>query len=104
MSWIDKILPLIAKDEGNNKKRASVPEGVWNKCPRCEAVLYKKSLEENADVCPKCEHHLRITARRRIELFLDPGNQLELNAELEPVDILKFKDLKRYKDLSLIHI
>ena len=98
MSWIDKILPLIAKDEGNNKKRASVPEGVWNKCPRCEAVLYKKSLEENADVCPKCEHHLRITARRRIELFLDPGNQLELNTELEPVDILKFKDLKRYKD------
>ena len=98
MSWIDKILPLIAKDEGNNKKRASVPEGVWNKCPRCEAVLYKKSLEENADVCPKCEHHLRITARRRIELFLDPGNKLELNAELEPVDILKFKDLKRYKD------
>lgn len=98
MSWIDKILPLIAKDEGNNKKRASVPEGVWNKCPRCEAVLYKKSLEENADVCPKCEHHLRITARRRIELFLDRGNQLELNAELEPVDILKFKDLKRYKD------
>ena len=98
MSWIDKILPLIAKDEGDNKKRASVPEGVWNKCPRCEAVLYKKSLEENADVCPKCEHHLRITARRRIELFLDPGNQLELNAELEPVDILKFKDLKRYKD------
>ena len=98
MSWINKILPLIAKDEGNNKKRASVPEGVWNKCPRCEAVLYKKSLEENADVCPKCEHHLRITARRRIELFLDPGNQLELNTELEPVDILKFKDLKRYKD------
>jgi acetyl-CoA carboxylase carboxyl transferase subunit beta len=98
VSWIDKILPLIAKDEGNNKKRASVPEGVWNKCPRCEAVLYKKSLEENADVCPKCEHHLRITARRRIELFLDRGNQLELNAELEPVDILKFKDLKRYKD------
>ena len=98
MSWIDKILPLIAKDEGNNKKRASVPEGVWNKCPRCEAVLYKKSLEENADVCPKCEHHLRITARSRIELFLDPGNQLELNAELEPVVILKFKDLKRYKD------
>ena len=98
MSWIDKILPLIAKNEGENKKRASVPEGVWNKCPRCEAMLYKKSLEENADVCPKCEHHLRITARRRIELFLDPGEQLELNAELEPVDMLKFKDLRRYKD------
>ncbi|MFL2855424.1 MAG: acetyl-CoA carboxylase, carboxyltransferase subunit beta [Pseudohongiellaceae bacterium] len=98
MSWIDKILPLIAKNEGDNKKRASVPEGVWNKCPRCEAMLYKKSLEENADVCPKCEHHLRITARRRIELFLDSGEQLELNAELEPVDMLKFKDLRRYKD------
>ena len=98
MSWIDKILPSIAKGERNNKKRASIPEGVWKKCPRCEATLYKKSLDENADVCPKCEHHLRITARRRLELFLDPGEQLELNAELEPLDMLKFKDLKRYKD------
>ncbi|NKB31845.1 MAG: acetyl-CoA carboxylase carboxyltransferase subunit beta [Pseudomonadales bacterium] len=98
MSWIDKILPSIAKDGAESKKRASVPEGVWKKCPRCEAMLYKKSLTENADVCPKCEHHLRITARRRIELFLDPGEQTELNAEIEPVDILKFKDLKRYKD------
>jgi len=98
LSWIDKILPSIAKDGGDTKKRASVPEGVWKKCPRCEAMLYKKSLTENADVCPKCEHHLRITARRRIELFLDPGEQTELNSEIEPVDLLKFKDLKRYKD------
>jgi len=98
VSWIDKILPSIAKGERDNKKRAAIPEGVWKKCPRCEAMLYKKSLDENADVCPKCEHHLRITARRRIELFLDPGEQLELNAELEPVDMLKFKDLRRYKD------
>ena len=98
MSWIDNILPSIAKGERDNKKRAAIPEGVWKKCPRCEAMLYKKSLDENADVCPKCEHHLRITARRRIELFLDPGEQLELNAELEPVDMLKFKDLRRYKD------
>lgn len=98
MSWIDKILPSIAKGERDNKKRAAIPEGVWKKCPRCEAMLYKRSLDENADVCPKCEHHLRITARRRIELFLDPGEQLELNAELEPVDMLKFKDLRRYKD------
>tara|TARA_B100000029_G_C17577348_1_gene958586 strand:- start:1498 stop:2370 length:873 start_codon:yes stop_codon:yes gene_type:complete len=98
VSWIDKILPSIAKGGRDNKKRAAIPEGVWKKCPRCEAMLYKKSLDENADVCPKCEHHLRITARRRIELFLDPGEQLELNAELEPVDMLKFKDLKRYKD------
>jgi len=98
VSWIDKILPSIAKGERDNKKRAAIPEGVWKKCPRCEAMLYKRSLDENADVCPKCEHHLRITARRRIELFLDPGEQLELNAELEPVDMLKFKDLRRYKD------
>ena len=98
MSWIDKILPSIAKGERDSKKRAAIPEGVWKKCPRCEAMLYKRSLDENADVCPKCEHHLRITARRRIELFLDPGEQLELNAELEPVDMLKFKDLRRYKD------
>ena len=98
MSWIDKILPSIANTRSAAKKRVSVPEGVWKKCPRCEAMLYKKSLNENCDVCPKCEHHLRITVRRRIELFLDPGEQIELNAELEPVDLLKFKDLKRYKD------
>jgi acetyl-CoA carboxylase carboxyl transferase subunit beta len=98
VSWIDKILPSIASTGTETKKRASVPEGVWKKCPRCEAMLYKKSLTENSDVCPKCEHHLRISARRRIELFMDPGEQIELNADLEPVDLLKFKDLKRYKD------
>ena len=98
MSWIDKILPSIANTGSERKKRTSIPEGVWKKCPRCEAMLYQKSLTENFDVCPKCEHHLRITARRRIELFLDPAAQLELNADLEPVDLLKFKDLKRYKD------
>lgn len=98
MSWIDKILPSIAKDSSDAKKRASVPEGVWKQCPRCEAMLYKKSLTDNAEVCPKCDHHLRISARRRLELFLDPGEQVELNTEIEPVDILKFKDLKRYKD------
>ena len=98
MSWIDKILPSIAKTGRSLKTRSSIPDGVWRQCPRCEATLYEKSLTENVDVCPKCEHHLRITARRRIELFLDPENQKELSVELKPKDILKFKDLKRYKD------
>jgi acetyl-CoA carboxylase carboxyl transferase subunit beta len=98
VSWIDKILPSIAKTGRSLRRRSSIPDGVWRQCPRCEATLYEKSLTENADVCPKCEHHLRITARRRIELFLDPENQKELSGELKPKDILKFKDLKRYKD------
>lgn len=100
MSWIDKILPSISTSSGNSKpkKKGTVPEGVWKKCPRCEAVLYEKSLSENHEVCPKCDHHLRITARRRLDLFLDTEDQEELFADLEPVDLLKFKDLKKYKD------
>lgn len=100
MSWIDKILPAISSDSGESKRKSksNVPEGVWKKCPRCDAMLYQKSLTENHDVCPKCDHHLRITARRRIELFMDPEGQKELSVELEPVDLLKFKDLKKYKD------
>ncbi|MGI9251236.1 MAG: acetyl-CoA carboxylase carboxyltransferase subunit beta [Pseudohongiellaceae bacterium] len=97
MSWIDKILPSISTGQDAGRKK-SMPEGVWKKCPRCDSMLYLKSLSENHDVCPKCDHHLRITARRRLELFLDSDNQQELFAEMEPVDILKFKDLKRYKD------
>ena len=97
MSWIDKILPSISTSSAENK-RSSVPEGVWKKCPRCDAMLYQKSLAENHEVCPKCDHHLRITARRRLDLFLDPEDRLELCEDMEPVDLLKFKDLKRYKD------
>jgi len=81
-----------------NKQKSSVPEGLWKKCPRCEQTLYRGDLERNFDVCPKCNHHMRISARRRLELFLDSEVQHELNAELEPVDTLKFKDLKRYKE------
>ena len=98
MSWIDKILPSISRNNAESKKKSAVPEGVWKKCPRCDATLYQKTLEENFDVCPKCDHHLRITARRRIQLFLDAGKQEELNSSLEPIDLLRFKDLKRYKD------
>jgi acetyl-CoA carboxylase carboxyl transferase subunit beta len=98
MSWINKILPSIGNAGINNKQKSSVPEGLWKKCPRCEAVLYRPDLERNLEVCQKCDHHLRITARRRVELFLDPEGQQELSIEMMPVDLLKFKDLKKYKD------
>ena len=99
MSWINKILPSIGGNEQTTRQtKASVPEGLWKKCPRCEAVLYRPDLERNQEVCPKCDHHLRITARRRLELFLDPEGQEELFTEIEPVDLLKFRDLKKYKD------
>ena len=97
MSWIDKILPSIS-NATKDAKKTGVPEGVWKKCPRCEAVLYEKSLSQNFDVCPKCDHHIRITARRRLDLFLDSESQTELFSELAPIDLLKFKDLKKYKD------
>jgi acetyl-CoA carboxylase carboxyl transferase subunit beta len=95
--WIDNILPSIMKTETTAKSR-SVPEGIWNKCPKCEAVLYNENLRDNQEVCPKCDHHLRISARRRLELFLDADVQSEIGADIEPTDILKFKDLKKYKD------
>jgi len=98
MSWINKILPSISTSSIGGKSKASVPEGIWKKCPRCDATLYRGDLERNAEVCPKCNHHLRITARRRIELFLDEQGQEELFSDIEPVDILKFKDLKKYRD------
>jgi len=97
MSWIDKILPSVGRSDDSGKSR-SIPEGLWKKCPRCEAVLYRDSLLENLDVCPKCDHHLRISARRRLEIFLDPENQEELGADIIPTDILKFRDLKKYRD------
>ena len=98
MSWLDKLLPSISKTESKRKKRGTIPKGIWSQCPNCEATLYHETLTKNADVCPKCGHHLRISARRRVELFLDAGVQEELGADLEPKDILKFKDLKRYRD------
>lgn len=95
--WIDKILPARMKTAGPAKTR-SVPEGLWKKCPRCDAVLYRDNLAENMDVCPKCDHHMRISARQRLSYFLDAEGQQEIGAQVEPVDILKFKDLKKYKD------
>ena len=96
MSWFEKLLP--SKIRTNSAKGKSVPEGLWTKCTSCNAVLYRAELERNVDVCPKCDHHMRIGARRRLEAFLDDEPRVELGAELKPVDILKFKDSKKYKD------
>ena len=89
MSWFEKLMPSRIRTEGGNKR--NVPEGVWVKCNACSAMLYRAELERNLDVCPKCDHHLRIGARRRLESFLDPEGREELFADIQPVDILKFK-------------
>ena len=96
MSWFEKLMPLRIRTEGGAKK--AVPEGLWTKCPGCGAILYRAEMERNLDVCPKCGFHNRVDARRRLDLFLDPEPREEIGANLEPVDPLKFKDSKRYKD------
>jgi acetyl-CoA carboxylase carboxyl transferase subunit beta len=96
VSWFDKLLPSRIRIDAGNKK--AVPEGLWAKCPGCNAVLYRAELERNMEVCPKCGHHNRIGARRRLELFLDQEGREELGASLNTGDPLKFKDSKRYKD------
>lgn len=95
MSWLEKILE---KSNIVSSRKASIPEGVWTKCTSCEQVLYHAELERNLEVCPKCDHHMRMKARRRLETFLDENNRVELADELEPQDKLKFKDSKKYKD------
>ncbi len=80
------------------RRTRSVPEGLWIKCPACDAVLYRAELERNLYVCPKCSHHMRIGARQRLMWFLDEGEHVEIGASVQPEDILKFKDSKRYKD------
>jgi len=95
MSWLKKLIPSKIRTEGGSKK---VPEGLWSKCVKCNAVLYRAELERNLDVCPKCSHHMRMTARRRLAAFLDEEPQVEIAPELEPIDALKFRDLKKYKD------
>ena len=96
MSWLKKLLPTKIRTEGQTKK--AVPEGLWSKCPGCSAVLYRPELERNFDVCPKCNYHMRIGARKRLDHFLDEEPRVEIGAELRPVDALKFKDSKKYKD------
>lgn len=96
MNWFKKLLPSRIRTGANSKK--GVPEGLWSKCSNCDSVLYRTELERNLEVCPKCDYHIRISARKRISYFLDPQGLIEIGADVGPVDKLKFKDLKRYKD------
>ena len=98
MSWFEKIIPSRIKTE---RRTRSVPEGLWIKCPACDAVLYRAELERNLNVCPKCSHHMRLGARDRLEYFLDPGMLDEIGANISPEDPLKFRDSKRYRDRLL---
>jgi acetyl-CoA carboxylase carboxyl transferase subunit beta len=95
MSWFKKLMPSRISTE---RRTRSVPEGVWIKCPKCDAQLYRNELERNLQVCPKCGHHLRIGARQRLDFFFDPDSQQELAGNLESQDPLKFRDSKRYRD------
>jgi acetyl-CoA carboxylase carboxyl transferase subunit beta len=95
MSWFEKLMPSRISTENRTR---SVPEGVWIKCPKCDAQLYRNELERNLQVCPKCDHHLRIGARQRLDFFLDPDSQQEIESNLEAEDPLKFRDTKRYRD------
>lgn len=95
-NWlVNKLIPSIMRSEVN---KSSIPEGLWHKCPSCDAVLYKPELEKALEVCPKCEHHMRINARTRLDIFLDEEGREEIGADLEPSDRLKFRDSKRYRD------
>lgn len=96
MSWFEKILPSRIKTNANTRR--TVPEGIWTKCTGCNAVLYRAELDRNLEVCPKCNHHMRISARIRVERFLDEENREEIATDVKPIDILKFRDSKRYKD------
>ena len=96
MSWFERILP--PKVKASNKSKRGVPEGLWTKCPSCDAVLYRAEVERNLDVCPKCDFHMRMAAERRLETFLDDGEKPLLGAGLRPMDILRFKDNRRYRD------
>ncbi|MBJ6609692.1 MAG: acetyl-CoA carboxylase carboxyltransferase subunit beta [Candidatus Thiothrix moscowensis] len=98
MSWFEKLLPSRIRTETATTEKKSIPEGLWHQCPACQAVLYRAELERNGDVCPKCDYHMRIHARRRLDVFLDPAGREEIAANVAPTDMLKFKDTKRYKD------
>jgi acetyl-CoA carboxylase carboxyl transferase subunit beta len=96
MSWFQKLMPSRIRTEGGNKR--TVPEGLWTKCNDCTAVLYRPELERNLQVCPKCGKHMPVTARLRLQQFLDAEDQRELAAGLEATDVLRFRDTKRYRD------
>ena len=97
MSWLQKLLPPKIKF-GDRARNKSIPEGLWSKCPACEAVLYRSDLDSNKGVCPKCDHHQRLRARQRLDLLLDAEGRSEIGAEVRPIDALKFKDTRKYTD------
>lgn len=96
MNWFKKLLPSRIRTGASTKK--GVPEGLWSKCDNCNSVLYRSELERNLDVCPKCDYHMRLPARKRISYFIDENTGTEIGANVGPVDRLKFRDLKKYKD------
>ncbi len=96
MSWFQKLMPARIRTEGGKTRK--VPDGLWVKCKACDAVLYQPELERNLSVCPKCSYHLSLTGRARLKAFLDEGDHVELGAELVPMDVLKFRDTKKYRD------
>ena len=98
MNWFENLLKKTVGTSASSASRHEIPEGVWTKCTSCEQVLYRAELERNLNVCPKCGHHMRISARTRLDSFLDKDGREELSASMEPKDILKFKDLKKYRD------
>ncbi len=99
MSWFQKLLPpKIKRRELGAESKKNVPEGLWHKCPSCQAVLYHSDLEKNLSVCPKCSHHHRITARTRLDWLLDGEGRFEIGAEVQPLDTLKFKDSRKYSE------
>jgi acetyl-CoA carboxylase carboxyl transferase subunit beta len=98
MSWFEKLLPSRIRTDVTTAKKKTIPEGLWHKCPACNAVLYRADLERNLDVCPKCNHHERVGGRKRLDLFLDEADRVEIAENVQPIDILKFKDSKKYKD------
>jgi acetyl-CoA carboxylase carboxyl transferase subunit beta len=97
MDWLKRIRPSGPASTNSNRSSA-VPEGLWKKCPKCAAPLYRPELERNQDVCPKCGHHMRIGARRRLDIFLDEQGREEIGADIVAIDRLRFKDVKKYKD------
>jgi acetyl-CoA carboxylase carboxyl transferase subunit beta len=101
MSWFEKFVPATIRTDASNKK-AAVPEGLWNKCPSCNAILYNLELEKNLSVCPKCEHHLRIPARTRLDMFLDSDGREEIGKGIKSSDPLKFRDSKKYKERLIL--
>ncbi len=98
MSWFEKLIPSRIRTEATTAKKKTIPEGLWHKCPACNAVLYRADLERNLEVCPKCDHHERLGGRKRLDMFLDKENRVEIGENISPIDILKFKDSKKYKD------